>query len=420
MTESILDWSQTQSHILTGGGILNSYFVPGRDFKDPEDLPHYLLRTNAAWSTFDEWINENKRSNVIVGVWLRTIFAGGWKESGSSDTEAFNFQTPSIFIDLRIPSSRRLVLQANCKSLTQYSINELQILSRQHCFCGYSLLEPEKSSNKPSVFTRHHAIDWNYHPGFPRSRPNRWSAIVSDDGSSYKEYSVARDEYDIPVYYERWQRIPGDKSGQKYLVLRLETFDDDAPEEGEKRARVEVIVVIGEHFAYVRDRPWPMPAFNGATGPGGPALVDFALGLSGDGSSIRSANDPVKPSSQEGRLMAELYLDLEGSCGRLHPSYLDDFHNPDETEGCNNNGHHATNDWIISRSTHPWREGEYLWSYGAGESYSAPPKLIWLSDGARVSCGGLEWRGRWKLMECNMSIVELQRLFERCGPQSML
>ncbi len=34
-------------------------------------------------------------------------------------------------------------------------------------------IEPSPNS-EPLVITRHHIIDWNYHPLYPRSRPNRW------------------------------------------------------------------------------------------------------------------------------------------------------------------------------------------------------------------------------------------------------
>jgi len=41
-TDDLLNWSISQSHILTGAGTLNSYLVPGRDFSN-SDLAHYHL-----------------------------------------------------------------------------------------------------------------------------------------------------------------------------------------------------------------------------------------------------------------------------------------------------------------------------------------------------------------------------------------
>jgi len=182
------------------------------------------------------------------------------------------------------------------------------------------------------------------------------------------------------------------------------------------QARVEVIIVIGEHFAYVRDRPWPPPSFVGASGPGGPALVDYALSLLPS-----STTDAPAGYSPEGQAMAVRYLDLEGSCGRLHPSYMDQFHADDSSIDNGNTG----GSWIISRSTHPWREGKALWSYSScsSTSHSAPappPRLTWSREGGKASVSGVEWRGSWTIMESSLSVTEMQRLFERYVPHSML
>ena len=76
------------------------------------------------------------------------------------------------------------------------SIDELRVLSRQHTFAGYSRPEEEgKLGNgmgggeviaDPLVICRRHAIDWNYHPDFPRSRPNKWRVEYGLKGQSFK------------------------------------------------------------------------------------------------------------------------------------------------------------------------------------------------------------------------------------------
>lgn len=211
----LLRWGTKQSHILTGGGVLESYSTLGIDFKE-EDLPHYLMKRKIIRQTFLDWLKLNKRSDVIIGAWSRPLFSGGWMESTQADTDAFNLQTPSIFIDMRIPKNRPSTVLKKFQSLKQCTDTHLRILSRQHCFSGYSL--PSNADSDPLVFTRHHIIDWNYHPSYPRSRPNRWwiqtnsTAIRSDNiglsndvssVDSFKEFSTVRDKNQVPVYMVR-------------------------------------------------------------------------------------------------------------------------------------------------------------------------------------------------------------------------
>jgi len=282
-----LDWSSTQSHILTGNGLLNAKLLPGRDFLDPDHLPHYYLRFRKSWEIFLSWLKENKRSDMITGCWNRTIFCGGWKESSDYDTDAFNLQTPSIFVDMRIPKTLPAAIFALRGSLSACTLNELQVLSRQHCFAGFTYPESSKSGHGP-IFTRYHIIDWNYHPKFPRNRPNRWRAELNSDKSSFKEYSVCVDDFGVPVYFERWARYENDSMGSKYLACRK--LPPNVPFSGldadggkiEERAhdtgyRDAVLVVVGHHFAYVCDRELPFPEFAGASGPGGPALIDHLV-----------------------------------------------------------------------------------------------------------------------------------------------
>lgn len=204
--DSLLRWGSKQSHILTGGGIIESRSKPGVDFSD-EHLPHYLLKNKIVKQTFRKWLVQNVRSRSIVGAWGRPLFSGGWMESTDGDTESFNLQTPSIFIDMRIPTARPTLRLRMRQQLSECSDYELRMLARQHCFSGYSFVEPKKV-NGATVFTRHHIIDWNFHPAYPRNRPNRWwvetkpAAIDGNDVAteSFKEFSVIRDQHNVPVY----------------------------------------------------------------------------------------------------------------------------------------------------------------------------------------------------------------------------
>lgn len=141
----------------------------------------------------------------------------GFKESTSSDTDVFNVQTTGLFVDIRLPRARRAVFNAirarGCRSLQHCSLDELRALARQHTFAGFS-----KIAVNSDVCYRHHCIDWNYHPDFARPRPNAWRFQLSADKNSFKEFSVASDEFNQAVYMERWQRLSGGKSGT--LALR--------------------------------------------------------------------------------------------------------------------------------------------------------------------------------------------------------
>lgn len=424
----VLNWSSNQGNIINGGGILNDCFA---DF-DKTMLPHFLLSTRSTWKTFGNWIKNNKRSHIINGAWKRPIFCGGWSESGSHDTIAFNLQTPSLFVDMRFPTDRPTHLHF-LSGIDACSNNDLKFLARQHCFAGYSYPEapyPTTRLNSDGIrgplFTRHHIIDWNYHPKFPRPRPNQWWVQVSPDGESFKEFSAAREiTTNIPVYFERWQRYDDDSKGKKYLAVRRKPAE--CPHEAHAAGRVAdrdaVFIVVGDHFALANNRcSAPFPSFELAAssnkkvirGPGGPSLVDQALA---DGLTVAQL--------EEGRDDAEAYLDLEGSYGRV------------------------SDGWKIVQSTHPWKEGSRMVDMNTestadgGEFFSLEQPITvaavtsnkdnctrgrvhikWANTSSATGCGSpageagsfaiveFNWGGNsWEVAECSFSINELQAMF---------
>ena len=98
------------------------------------------------------------------------MFLGGFEHSSDSTELVYNTQTPSLFVDLRIPRLRSACIASHHASLSTLSDTEIRCFARQHCFSGYSLLGGTAAA--PDV-TRHHIIDWNF-VGRPRTRPNRW------------------------------------------------------------------------------------------------------------------------------------------------------------------------------------------------------------------------------------------------------
>ena len=393
----LLGWSDMQGSILTGGGELAKRSKLGEDFVESE-LPHYLLSTQQSRKQFSLWLQENRRSFDIVGCWSRPIFSGGWNESSSLDTEAFNLQTPSFFIDMRIPVHRPTSHLKERGALSRCSDSDLRTLARQHCFGGYSLPVPDPKGG-PMSFIRHHVIDWNYHPSFPRNRPNRW--WITNDvqeqrakfgekafPTTFKEFSSVRDQHGIPVYFERWARRSGDSGGQKYLALRRKVgCPIIAKQKGLTVKRDAILIVIGNHFAMCIDRPQAQPVLPGAPGPGGPAFVDYAL-------------------MTKNRAAAMNFLGLEGSYGQVwaHASAGD--------------GHSISDvlkpSWHIQRSTQPWREGEVLFRDGGGSNFlhwSTPSQSIFgptiLPVLETIIVGGDEW----DVMECSFTDAELAIMF---------
>ena len=389
----LLTWGATQSHILTGGGRLAANFLPGRDFETPTDLPHTVKARglDASREQYREWLATGRRDpdSGAVGAWCRPLFSGGWAHSSSADTQVFNLQTPSIFIDLRFPRARlsrpRGFYGATLEDCTNAQLREL---SRQHCFAGYALVDRSKSNtaspspprSSPSIddlpiCTRHHALDWNYHARFPRSRPNKWriEPHPSGDGSQFKEWGFATEPRNgQAIYMERWALLPDSRPssttkkgefrsqhGSKGPWLALRAIDTDVDA---------FLVVVGDHFAFARDRVRSLPDFSYAKKGGCGSLADAAL--------------------QRGDREALLALiSLEGSYGHVSGE--------DKTKGCE-----SLPLWEIECSTWPWREGCRLVE-GAHTVWDSHSRLA-----------AVEWDGvQWEVLENSFGRREVDWMF---------
>ena len=424
--KELLQWSSKQGHILTGDGKLQLYSLAGRDFTD-EDLPHHHLVNRTTWKAFNDWKALNRRSDMLVGAWSRPLFSGGWSESFDHDTEAFNLQTPSIFIDIRIPRARPTAYLKLKGAISACSWDDLRLLARQHCFAGYTLPETNIPSSdqyqylvggKTTVFTRHHVIDWNYHPSFPRNRPNRWwvqlaerAGLEEEHGhhgrpsgsgpSSFKEHSTVRDPQGVPVYTERWALRPdhfppkvalalgySHLTTPRYLALRRRTpCPHRSQQEGRGATAMErrdaVLVVVGNHFALAVDRDYEsLTAYmqeqqlrrhnsGQSVGGGGAAFTDSLWQDSSMGARAQQlqqhqhqvldeSGQPITVTSVSGgsltaRDVAEEYLTLEGSYGHVFSSDSGDSADGEDL-------------WRIQRSTLPWLEGRSAMAASAHRS----------------------------------------------------
>jgi hypothetical protein len=271
-----LEWSAKQSRILTDSGNALRYYSQENGFPFvPSELPHHHMESGDSDVVFKQWakmLKEQKSSSPIIGAWDRPLFAGRWEHTTSEDEIVYNIQTGTLFVDLRIPRTKpvkkwekllehvsRDPHQQHVYDLHRYlqeeafhsmSGHDLRMFARQHVFGGFSLLSTTKSEIKKEdnptencrsllCCTRHHCIDWNYIPGKPRPRPNKWyiDILLSNTDEEFaansnpffcekslsscnlwKEFSYSTDENGQCYYYETWKRRTGDGRG---VGLRL-------------------------------------------------------------------------------------------------------------------------------------------------------------------------------------------------------
>ena len=262
-----LGWSAKQGRILTDSGNALRYYSPENGFPfSPEELPHHHTERGDTHLAFHRWAKELRwseglgtrttegpppvpvlaattgmpLSSPIVGAWGRTIFAGRWEHTSNKDEITYNVQTGTLFVDLRIPLSKpigrwekleRVVINDRRQALESLSDQELRLYARQHVFGGFTFLATESKHPGRPVATRHHCVDWNYIPGKPRPRPNKWYIECENTAAPtnrWKEWSYSTDENGQCYYYEIWERIQGDGGGQGFRLAMRKPNGTDA------------------------------------------------------------------------------------------------------------------------------------------------------------------------------------------------
>lgn len=357
--EDWLDWSAKQGRILTGGGVAESVFSAANNFAfDASELPHHHLAAGSTHDAFAQWRRDAETAAAdarapawLTGAWGRAVFIGGWEHSNDDSETCYNLQTPSVFIDIRIPHRRGLVSDA--ASAAELSDAELRLLARQHAFGGYTRCNVGKGitagwvNEGAMICTRHHAIDWNF-LGTPRPRPNKWLAeprLGVDRVDDWKEWSYARGASGQSYYMEQWYRLAQGDAGDG-VVAALRATSASAAAAGDA-----MVIVCGDHFNYLRARPAEATAGLAAYGAAPFAAVDAALA--------------------DGRHdIAEGALALEAGHGRV-------------SEG-----------WRVDASLQPWREGGTLSDVFGGPPRGSSPSgafLPALHGGGVVRWGELEF-----------------------------
>jgi hypothetical protein len=175
---------------------------------------------------------------------LPSWFVGAWEREWvrragvTDDTVTVRFlQTPTMFGDLRIPSSRpRFPHAAALADLTE---RELATLAEQRGFFGYTTIEG-------NVATWHHEID--YQPPEAAADIGRLERVGG--GGMYEH---ALDD----SYMEYWWSLTSGDG--RYLVVRVTRRDHDV------QRLDRVLLVVGDHFAYAHNRAKDLPAARSLT-----------------------------------------------------------------------------------------------------------------------------------------------------------
>ena len=349
----------------------------------PQELPHYYFELGKS-DIFQKWSKDflsTGKKHPIIGAWKRPLFAGKWDHSTDEDEIVFNVQTSTLFVDLRIPRNKpvekwermgkQLLMNDGASSrriLESLSNNDLRLYARQHVFGGFSKLSSE---NNRDLCTRHHCIDWNYIPGKPRPRPNKWYIegelrSNSEPYDAWIEWSYATDENGQSYYKERWERLVEEKerTGLR-LALRKSTHvcnSDRSQNDG-------ILVAVNDHFNYMLGRDLSQNHLNNYPSANNLVeLVDAAIANGDRGTAIS-------------------YLSLEAGHGKI------------------------SSGWVVDCSIQPWKHGMTLANCISDNKQT---KIKVTGTGSefhdwRVFFGG----STWLVYECSLSSAsELESLLK--------
>jgi hypothetical protein len=240
-----------------------------------------------------------------VPAWLTGVWSREWIDRHGTRTSAFDvhyLQTPSAFADLRIPRERATL--AHSKSFADLTDPELLLLARQRGFTGTTTVAGDQA-------TWHHEID--FQP--PDSSPDIGRVERVNDAHML-EHALDGS------YVESWRSTDGGDA--RFLALRIE-----------RGGRLErALVIVGDHFLYVRNRQRDLPAAES---------LDSLIATTG---------------ATRAQIIA--YLDCEFSVGLVGTGSVP---------------------WEIQQSTLPWREGRHLEFVDSIAASGGAPRL--LAPGAR-------------------------------------
>lgn len=165
----------------------------------------------------------------LTGVWRREVIT---TPDGLHDatTRVMWVQTRSWYADIRVPATRPN--RPGAAGFNDFSADELKALAGVQGFAGQLSVTPERCAWRR---------DLDFHPPAPTPDEGTWEV----DGRIMIERGVHAD------YEEIWVREPDSQSG--LMAFRLE-HDSTVP------GRQGLLVLAGDHFLAILDRPQPLPA----------------------------------------------------------------------------------------------------------------------------------------------------------------
>ncbi len=173
--------------------------------------------------------------------------------------------------------------------------------------------------------------------------------------------------------------------------------NNDGHGDGDRDA---ILCVVGDWFAYARDRRYPLPDFPDAAGGGCANLADAAW-AKGDIACLREL------------------VDLEGSVGRVRYDC-----SSSSSGGGGDGGGQPQAPWTIEMSTLPWREGVPLLRAGECElQFENSGERDQGSGGGKenIRLASMRWgEDVWEVLECSMDSSSLRSLFGTTGPWARL
>lgn len=386
--QNLLDWTAKQGRILTDEGKATDHYCSERGFPfDANECPHYHLERGDTHSAFHRWAaaasDQEEISSPIVGAWSRPLFTGKWEQSTDMEETVYNIQTGSLFIDLRIPTSKPVSrwenllgggVESSRRAFELMSDEDIRLYARQHVFAGYSVVSNNdnnsnnkmKMNNNLPICTRHHCIDWNYVCGKPRPRPNKWYIEGRNNNNNgktpfntWKEWSYATDENGQCYYWEKWERIAGDEGGRglRLAMRKKNGGDNDA-----------ILVAVGDHFNYIVGRPFLALQHTRYRDAGNTvALVDLAI-------------------QQGDRETAISHLSLAGGHGTI------------------------SSGWRIDCALQPWQHGKNVFECLIGNTCKEEVEVIGSGNTGCELWEVVIGNESWDVYECSKPRDELQQL----------
>ena len=398
--QNLLDWTAKQGRILTDEGKATEHYCSERGFPfASNELPHYHLERGDTHQVFHRWAAEaaaatasdqEETSSPIVGAWSRPLFTGKWEQSTDTEETVYNIQTGSLFIDLRIPTSKPVSRWENLlgggddgssrQAFELMSDEDLRLYARQHVFAGYSVISNEKNnnnsihhkmSNNLPLCTRHHCIDWNYVSGKPRPRPNKWYIEGRNNNGktpfhTWKEWSYATDENGQCYYWEKWERIAGDEAGRglRLAMRKKKRGSNSSSEEGSNDA---ILAAVGDHFNYIVGRQF----------------LDLRTRYRDAGNTVELVDLALKHGDRD---TAISHLSLAGGHGTI------------------------SSGWKIDCALQPWQHGKNVFNCLTESSCNEEVKIIGGGNAGCISWEVVIGNDSWDVYECSLSRDELQQL----------